>query len=150
MHPPASAAVLWLLLVGAAVAPLAAVASGAAQAGAARGTIREELLAPRGPQEAEERYMIAPGLRAAARTAPDGVRHLAVFAHGGDQAVVANYSDQANEPSGFGQLRVWSNPALPPAVQFRAAGYVEVRSVADCCMHGRPPISCPLHRAARL
>jgi hypothetical protein len=73
-------------------------------------------------------------LRATARAGADAVRHVVVWAKASDgglaakdaPVVVANFTDSAGQPSGFGQLRVWSNPNLPSTTQLLAAGYAEV------------------------
>jgi hypothetical protein len=76
-------------------------------------------------------------LRGKLHSAADHVTHVTLFPPaaapaaqgGGPQApiVVANFSDATRQPSGFGQLRVWTDDDLPSQLQFYAAGYAEVR-----------------------
>jgi hypothetical protein len=118
---------LALLMAG---APRAAAAAPRRGASAPHATLRDDGAPGERPAPPLARRAPRHGLRAETRADGDGTLHATLRLRGRDRAAaVANFSDGAAAPSGFGQLRVWSDPGLPANVQFYAAGYAEVRGV---------------------
>jgi hypothetical protein len=66
------------------------------------------------------------GLRLESAVDADGLAHARLLLRSAP-AAVANFSDGVARPSGYGQLRVWTDPSMKPHIQFYAAGFAEVR-----------------------